>query len=286
MEELAVKNLLGQYLNEHGYSFQYAVLKAINDLYDEGKSPWLFEVAEFPVEVNGTPTHIDFILRHKEAPFYLVAECKRANPAISNWCFVKAPYVSRDIRDGNERIVREVVNANGGTSLQWLKRTQDIYRLAFEVKSTAKGEGSSGRGQVNDALTQVLRGVNGLIKFAVDGLCKGKTALLKGQSYAAFMPVIFTTANLWVTDAVLSKADLLKGTGDISKFNLTARDQILFHYAQSPTLKHSSYNYSDDPGLSDVLYLEYTRSIPIVSASAIAGFLPYINWSDLDDWNK
>lgn len=201
MEESAIKNLLGQYLNENGYSFQYAVLKAIHDLYNEKKSPWLFEVAEFPVEVNGTPIHIDFILRQKETPFYLVAECKRANPALSNWCFVKAPYVSRRIHDGDERIVREIVKANRITSLQWIGRTQDIYRLAFEVKSNAKGEGSSGKGQINEALTQVLRGMNGLIKFAVNVLGKGKEDLLKGYSCAAFMPVIFTTAKLWVTDA-------------------------------------------------------------------------------------
>ncbi len=97
-------------LNVHGYAFQHAVLKASESLFDEKLSPWVFEVAEFPVAVKGRQLHIDFILRNKHEQAYFIAECKRCDPAISNWCFIKAPYVSRNLSDSGERIVREYIS--------------------------------------------------------------------------------------------------------------------------------------------------------------------------------
>ena len=83
-------------LNTHGYSYQYAVLEEGRRLNAARKSPWIFEVAEFPVNASGRDTQVDFILRHCDKPIYLIAECKRANPALADWCFAKAPYVGHN----------------------------------------------------------------------------------------------------------------------------------------------------------------------------------------------
>src|SRR6266567_54840 len=86
-------------LNRHGYGFQYAVLKRLEDLRDNKRSSLIFEAAEFPVEAKGQHTRIDFVLRHVSdfpRPLFVTAECKRANPSHSNWCFVKAPIISRN----------------------------------------------------------------------------------------------------------------------------------------------------------------------------------------------
>ncbi|MFZ1804688.1 MAG: hypothetical protein WAU05_12245, partial [Nitrospira sp.] len=79
-------------LGSHGYGFQYAVLRRAEELAAERRSKWVFEAAEFPVGTAESPTHIDFILRNAHSTVYLVGECKRANPAHANWCFLKAPY--------------------------------------------------------------------------------------------------------------------------------------------------------------------------------------------------
>jgi hypothetical protein len=77
-------------LNSHGYGFQYSVLKEVARLaYEVRSASWIPKVPEFPVEVQGHDTRIDFILKHARLPFYLVAECKRANPSLANWCFAK-----------------------------------------------------------------------------------------------------------------------------------------------------------------------------------------------------
>jgi hypothetical protein len=108
--ERSIEHILGKFkgsLDRHGYGFQYRVLKAANDLFRENTSFFAFEVAEFPVEVQSSDTKVDFILRRTVGPFirrdgtastsrrrplFLVAECKRANPALSDWCFLRAPF--------------------------------------------------------------------------------------------------------------------------------------------------------------------------------------------------
>jgi len=281
-------------INIHGHAFQYAVLKHAEKLFEKNASPWVFEVAEFPVVNNNVPVHIDFILRNKNEQSSLIAECKRCDPAISNWCFIKAPYVSRGLSSGRERIVRELIfkrkEANSVTSgLQWIDRSSDIYRLSFEIKSKTKGEGFQGRGQINDAITQVLRGLNGMVAFAVNELANGNYALFKednfGTRYASYLPVIFTTAKLWVCDCDISEADLQSGKVNIDEAKLEERKWLFYQYAQSPDLKHPfrEESYGD---ISDILYSDYTRTIPIVNSDGIKDFLGYSMWTEPEDWHS
>ena len=83
-----VRKLLGA----HGHGFQYAVLRRAKELAEKRLSNWVFEAAEFPVGTSESPIHVDFVLRDLQATVYLVVECKRADPARANWCFLKAPY--------------------------------------------------------------------------------------------------------------------------------------------------------------------------------------------------
>jgi hypothetical protein len=286
---------LAHQLNIHGHGFQYAVVKAAIKYCDDQISPWGFEVAEFPVELNGTSTHIDFVLQNKNEPFFITAECKRADPAISNWCFVKSPFVSRNT-SGDERIVREVLisrKANGDppiVDLDWIKRSENIYRLAFEVKSADKGEGKFGRGQFNDAVTQVLRGHNGLINYFASKLEKSKEMPFRRfpqeNNYAAFLPVIITTAKLWVSNVNLSEADIISGDIDFPSDGLVERDWLLYHYAQTPDISHYINSLLNIEDLSSALYLEYTKTIPIVSAAGLQSFLSDAMWRHPSDWQR
>ena len=95
-----------KYLNAHGHAFQYAVIRRCYELTQNGRSEWTFVAAEVPVGLQNT-IHIDFVLRSRDTRVYLVAECKRADPARANWCFVKAPYTRRNAR-GNELVFQEV----------------------------------------------------------------------------------------------------------------------------------------------------------------------------------
>src|SRR5215213_2175879 len=88
-------------LRKNGFGFQYAVVKKVNELYRNG-SAFIPEVVEFPTAIQGKDTRIDLILsrtpNHTSGynPFIIIAECKRANPAWSRWCFVQTPSFSNE----------------------------------------------------------------------------------------------------------------------------------------------------------------------------------------------
>ena len=136
--------------------------------------PFFIVSREFPVEINNSNTHIDFILERKDKsefpkknPLFLICECKKANPALSNWCFVKAPFY----RDGSnfERIYLESLEIHQNAPLiktdvhQAWQGVKEVFDIAFSVKSDKEGEGDTK--SANDAVAQVLRGMNGFINY-------------------------------------------------------------------------------------------------------------------------
>jgi hypothetical protein len=102
------------------------------------------------------------------------------------------------------------------------------------------------------------------------------------------LPVLFTTARLWTCDVDLRTSDLQTGHIDVSKYPLIERQWLLFNYNQSPALKHdhqitneeksyfSEYRYSSAT-LSDVVIMEFSRTIAIVNATGIFDFLRWLN---------
>jgi hypothetical protein len=275
MENDVTKNIVvgeklrGQ-LNRHGHSFHYAVLQRAEDLANDTRSHWVFEASEFPVRVGGFDTRIDFILRRRGGSHYLVAECKRANPATANWCFVRAPLVSRNV-SGNSVIVETSVHTgdrhlwSGGRRLC----SSDIYHLGFEVKTGEKGdEGGPARTQIEEAAGQVLKGVNGFVEFLSQ-----HSTLLTENTDTPIIPVIFTTANLWVSDVRLNEAELSTGNLPTESVKTRSKDWLWYQYHLSPGLRHSQFGLDRSSSISDALTHEFARCIAIVSPSGIDEFL-------------
>src|ERR1700745_4338287 len=113
-----VRNSFEKALNRHGYGFQFSVLEIAENLAkkvdEDERSRWNFLFSEVPVEVQGAGTRIDFILSSSRTGpsstfFYLICECKRANPALSNWCFIRAPRVRRNQAGGINSLLLETV---------------------------------------------------------------------------------------------------------------------------------------------------------------------------------
>ncbi len=263
-------------LNRHGYGFHYSVLRQAEAAYKAGRSKWGFEVAEFPVEVRGHGTRIDFILKHRDLNHLLVAECKRVNPALADWCFVRAPYVRVNPRDG--RILAEhLVRGSDGRLVAGARPigySADAYHIALEMRTDAKGEatGASGRGAIEEAATQVLRGLNGLVEFYVRN-----RSVLKGIDEVIISPVIFTTANLWASDVDLSQAHSQTGDVDPASAGLLPKAYIMYQYNESPGIKHEYSPFPMPRDLGDILESEYVRTVHIVNARGVEGFLSYMS---------
>jgi len=256
-------------LNSHGYAFQYAVIAEIKRLFEEDRQRQSYSPAasEFPVAVHGSTTKIDFILRNVHQSIYLVCECKRVNPAMANWCFLRAPFVREGGADYS-LIVDGARRGHGGECIAAAftlgKDKEHGYHLGFEVRSNEKGEGAPGHTAIEDAATQVMRGVNGLVQYHISqpsGLDTGHSTL--------FIPVIFTTAALWVSNADVAEAELTTGRLDREKIELQEAPWLVLHYHQPPLLKHAAPASLPTP-LGQALEQQYIRSIIIISATGVA----------------
>ena len=226
-------------LNSHGYGLQFAVLKAAKDAYNKGISRWELQVSEMPVAVQQQETRVDFILcQVHHTTYLLLAECKRANPKFVDWCFCRSPFVRRN--DTGEALLLEHVALDSTNGVYTKLRpiyagTRNSYHIAIEVKGRAKGDAqppSASRGAIEEAAGQCMMSLNGMIEG-----CRGHPQRLKANGEITFLPVIFTTARLWVSDIDLGQANL--ATGELSEqAALKQVDWLYYQYHVSPGLKH------------------------------------------------
>lgn len=182
-------------INYQGYAFQYKVA----DFIQSTLSPQFDVVAtEYPIEINGNNSKVDIIFTHRyrwqpNGIVCYVGECKRVNPAYSNWLFVKSPKFNT--YENNFLFERYFNNAENGQyySGYFLENNYlGSYNLAFEVKTKEKGDAyGTNRDAIENAATQVIRGTNGFIKVIDENI-----DVLKMPSFT-FCPVIFTTAKLF-----------------------------------------------------------------------------------------
>lgn len=271
-ESKRISEGLRKVLNAHGYNFQYAILRYAETLFSSGDLDWVFEAAEFPVITGGETTHIDFMLRSRSGSTYLVAECKRVDPARGNWCFARVPYTRRDSL-GNKLIFdqfrcRPVHLLTQEPLIHTTNRS--VYHLGLELKTEMKGNGTSQPGPaINQAITQVMRGTSGLINY----LFKLGNPSYKEQKLIKIISAIFTTAQLWVTEADLGAAEITTGELPLEAVQAERADWIWCNYNRSPSLRHDLEWGNIRDNLSKELEYEFTRSIAIISPKGIENFL-------------
>ena len=213
-------------LNRHGYAFQYSSIRIAEKLFKEVNPKWIFQASEFPVELSkrSKGTRIDFILKSKEYPVYLLFECKRANPALKNWCFARAPYVRRNRTE--EYFFVETIGSNdeGINSKGMILREIDkdeSYHIALEMKTSESGDrGDKGHGAIEEAATQICHGLNGLVE-----LFHAQPLLNPGQR-VVLIPVILTTASIWVSAVDLGNADIKSGELEQSQVEVKQKNWI------------------------------------------------------------
>ena len=261
-------------LNQHGFGFQYAVLKRAMDLATSKHSKWQAQASEFPTEVQDKPTHIDFLLKRPERDYFLVCECKRVNASLANWCFAKSPFVRLYLKSTSV-IAEQVTRVSDGSPVfskpyQWAQ-SPNIFHLGLEVRANQKSDSiDSGRNAITEAVTQVLRGTNGLAN-----LYGRYPQMLKPSSHILLIPVVFTTATLWMSDVKLDSADV--ETGKLTNTaELRKTGWLIYDHHQSPGIRHSLLADGALNTLDQILIMQYARSICIVSWEGIDDFL---SWS-------
>jgi hypothetical protein len=206
--------------------------------------------------------------------------CKRANPALSDWCFVRAPFTRRG-GIANSLILDSIRKDDASnffitSHLRPLPR-DDFFQIGLDIRTEKPGEPSGrGRGSIEDAATQVLRGLNGFVEFLFQN-----SGRILASGGCDLLPVIFTTANLWITSTDLNKADLTTGNVTIQPEDFTQAGWLLFQYNQSPGLKYSAPVWNDAKTIGDLLESNFVRTVPIVSPQGLEQFFRWATHLDL-----
>lgn len=119
---------------------------------------------------------------------------------LREWCFArvtgKPPVLLTDLygRQGADRI--------NGNALQVVHGAAPVMQVGFELKGNDRGDGVKTKG-LGDAVDQAFRGVGGLVEQLPSWLKQGTGAFV--------VPIVVTTASLFVTDQALDEADLQSG---------------------------------------------------------------------------
>jgi hypothetical protein len=198
----------------------------------------------------------------------------------SHWCFVEAPFVRRkrlyelffvDRVQLRNRCGPRVVVGSGDLDYNIADRA---YHIGLVVKNP-EGKGDSNRSDpdaVEKAATQVCRGLNGLIELLgkKPGLWEMDTST---QPEKVLIPVIFTTAKLYVSECDLSVADISTGQCAISDCEFREVDWLFYQYHLSPGIKHTATRDKECKEIAELLHYECVRTIPIVTAHGVPKFL-------------
>lgn len=254
-----MKNLL----DRHGYSFQLAVEQRISELSKQASIPWKVHTAEFPVAGKDWNTKIDLILEASLS--YMVIECKRVDPAFA-WFFAKGSPTLRG-RVEIDEIVGDAERTNAG-SISLEVSAGKPFHIGLVGKSGEKGDGTgAGRDQLETASTQVLRGASGLINFFAENY----DPALRGAK-RRIIPVIISTASLFVTEANLGTASLDDGLlpADVE---VEEKWWLWYQYQRSPTIEHDlpSTRRHRDPRQAN--FSQYPRTIAVVKSEKLEHFL-------------
>ncbi len=126
---------------------------------------------------------------------------------LANWCFARSSNFPGSALNEYARLEvlgRDQSGKIRATAKKLSRRNPTPFQIAVEVKTNSKGDDAGkGRGQIDETATQVCRGLNGLIDSFAD---RGLPFL--GADDVLFLPVIITTANLWITESAINVASL------------------------------------------------------------------------------
>src|SRR5690606_20939916 len=110
-------------------------------------------------------------------------------------------------------------------------------------------DAGSGRSGIEDAVTQVLTGASGLSRV----VSEDRESLSTGRAIP-ILPVVFTTARLWYSEAVLSEAVLPAGDLSLADHAFREVPWLPLQYHQSASLVSDVHRESRMESLADRLY--------------------------------
>ncbi len=267
-------------LNEHGFLFEEKCASVLSK--NSSQIKWTVLSREFPVSVNSHDTRIDLVLRDDlstESIIYAVIECKRVNPNRAHWLFGNpnnaennaASFInlsSQHDRSGNYRTLYSLRQLSCSKVTSYIVDNWWLEQRTYENKRVISPN------PIESTLLQVNLGVTGLGRELE--LQWSKT--FPKQS-VLFIPVILTTAPLFIASYDVEDVDLTTGDISVNKVNFGPAAEIP-QQANWLLVNYSAGRSTSPAGLHeasrsyDLKELEqyYKRAIFVVNSEHIAEF--------------
>lgn len=297
-------------LNIHGTPFEHLCEHHLRQ-----SSDWTFRSSRYPVEFppSYTPqvsqtknSELDLwsICRSSGLTIELLVECKKNNPEYTDWIFFPARHPTlASLRTLGYRSSQEV----GG---HWAPYRETVYLVTppniaitddgRETKGNyqAKWEQSQKNGKqlpkdftktsnaaITEAAYQIALATQALLHQEgrnQELLAAGKVEPMPSYRHV-FLPLIVTTANLWICQFPAEKVNSITGEIPFSEVQYKTQPYLLYTYALPPILQfHPGENRSEYR--SDAKWEELARfSILVVQSAAFPDLLTQLSRMTKDD---
>ena len=277
-------------LNIHGVFFERSCSSLISET-----NGWRVLATNYPVEFpppngpwRGKESSLDIWARRDNDPRFVVdvlIECKKANPDFVNWilfpksgCSIPSPI----------RLARVDNESSTGANPPWLSRTSlmrstttiSVVNDAREVRGEyAKAQGNNktktSNAAIQEAAYQVALGTRAIVHEEGALLRKARVSPehpAPPWSTKLYIPVIVTTARLFITQFDSKSVKLISGEIDLHDAKLEPVQTAVYEYALPKHLQHAPAEPLDTlrTGNSEVFSRMH---IFVVHAEAVAGFL-------------
>ena len=270
-------------LEEHGHLFQQRCLEEAKKL-----DRYKLESEEYPVSIGDVDTVIDFVLSadtESLVKFYFVFECKRANPDYVTWLFPKA----RDSKEPSFRFLATNLHARPRADFfEIFLRTAELSLFPAELRMTV-GEGLEVKDKENRGKRSKTDSIYGACQQVLTGIA-GLALELKERKYVSkepkpiamqfIIPIVVTTAKLYVTEYNRTDVNLSTGKPPLSKSDTYKVDWVSYDFP----LRGAFQIAQPEEWENNLFYrLRKTRqkfkvqSVAIVNSDHLAQFLQKLN---------
>ncbi|MCL5005945.1 MAG: hypothetical protein M1404_05375 [Acidobacteria bacterium] len=268
-------------LEEHGFLFQKRCVNEVRSL----SGRYRVESEEYPVSIGPEDTVIDFVLRMLDTGrTYVVFECKRAHPEYVFWVFSASSSTPAPRPEFLMTMVAHLAHAPRKPVVQTHEcqivgsDPAHFVDMGLEVSHVKPTKGKSGRTEnIYAACTQVLTGVGGLANEQ-----KKRMDPNAPQTYF-YIPVVITSAELFVTRYNPNDVDLKTGDVPLEKADTQPVDWVIYDFPVPEPLQVTPREDSMSTLIGpDDRYrrLFKLKSIAIVRATSIVQFLKQLRSPD------
>lgn len=301
-----LQEILFNALNEHGFLFQE---KCAQEIQCSTNTGWSLHVTEHPVSLKGKDTRIDIVIRDESSAenceVYGLIECKRVDPQYKCWLFGKSMYEApvpakaQIIKvEMKERRYRRQRNLLAGP-VQYVP-----IRIPFDIDAhlidnwwvevnlkPSRNKRISEPQPIEDAFHQICTGIGGLAaeqeRQRVRTLGDCDENISEPTDFEVYLvPIIITTAPLYVAGYDISDVDVKTGNIDKSKVKFShckaepePVNWVMVDYRAGASVTPDEL-YRNFHGTEPVDLEPYNRrSIFVVNSSHICDFLTQLHMS-------